>query len=181
MKKLKKVYQDAAILRHKMLKYVHRKKSRRRKEAIQEYALEQADMLTEMVHQRQVLYEVNKLGIDDQPGPFGSIKAESIKACQTDERNMFDDLIELSLNKEIREKRKVRQITRRLTESRLKNYDKKQNPVFSSLPSELVKKRPRTGISPPKLRSRTLSVNNQHNNRQNTLNSRQVAENEFRH
>jgi len=33
MKKLKKVYQDVAILRHKMLKHFHRKKSRRRKEA----------------------------------------------------------------------------------------------------------------------------------------------------
>ena len=54
----------------------------------------------------------------------------------TDERNMFDDLIELSMNKEIREKKKIRQIERRLTESRLRNYDIKQNPVYASLPIE---------------------------------------------
>ena len=55
--RLKNIYQNAAILRHKMLKRMHRRKSKRRAAAQQAFELEQVDRMSAIVAHRHELYD----------------------------------------------------------------------------------------------------------------------------
>ena len=106
LQKFRKVYQDAAILRHKMQNRLHKRRSRRRKQAQQEYALEEADRMSQLVQHHNMVIDAAKQGSD-----VGSILNErsSIRGGP-DDINMFQDLTELSMSKEFRDKKRQRTV-----------------------------------------------------------------------
>ena len=82
-----------AILRHKMLKHVHKRKIRKRTEAMNAFVHEQAEHMSAMVEVHQAIFDQNKrasLENNSSLNPYGSVQMGSLLMDRSDQKEYSD-------------------------------------------------------------------------------------------